>query len=150
MISRRRRIIFYFETHQQLQAVKTLGGRDAEVIAASDSATVEAAIRLYKQVDLVLVERQNKDGPSLRILASARQLLPSAKRVIIASSDAITGVYEAVYDRVIDSLLFAPCREEQLRDALGLPAAVESAIIEPILSRGGGANAPIRPSVSRR
>ncbi len=120
MSLRRRRIIFYFETHNQLNAIKQLAGRDAEIIAAGDAATVEAAIRLYKQVDTILVERQHKDGASLRILTSAKSQLPTARRVMLVSTEAVAGVYEAVYERVVDSLVFKPCREDQVRDALGL------------------------------
>jgi DNA-binding NtrC family response regulator len=134
MTHRRKRIIFYFETHHQLQAIKDMTGREAEVIAASDAATVEAAIRLYKQVDIVLAERQNKDGASLRILEAAKEQLPSAKRVMIASSDAIAGVYEAVYNRVIDVLVFTPCREDKIRESLGLAASVAKSL-EPVVTR---------------
>lgn len=120
MSLRRRRIIFYFETHNQLNAIKLLAGRDAEIIAAGDAATVEAAIRLYKHVDTILVERQHKEGASLRILTSAKSQLPNARRVMLVSTEAVAGVYEAVYERVVDSLIFKPCREDQVRDALGL------------------------------
>lgn len=142
MSARRRRIIFYFETHPQLQAIKRLSGREAEIIAASDAATVEAAIRLYRQVDVILAERNNTTGASLQILASAKEQLPGVTRVMIASSDAIAGVYEAVYERVIDALLFTPCREDKLREALGLGPSPEAVLGEPLTAR-------IRPTAAR-
>lgn len=135
--NRRKRILFYFESHSLLETVKRITGRDAEIIAANDQATIEAAIRLYKHVDTVLVERQNPKGPSLKVLEEAQHHLCQVKRILLASPDAISGVYEAVYKRVVDSLLFLPCREDQLRDVLG---------VAPI---NGTQNPSYRPRVSQ-
>lgn len=120
MTNRRKRILFYFESHTLFENIKKITGRDVEMIAARDQATIEAAIRLYKQVDIVLVERENPKDPSLKILQEAQQHLPGVKRVMIANPDAINGVYDAVSKQVIHSLLFMPYRDEQLRDVLGI------------------------------
>lgn len=120
MTNRRKRFLFYFESHALLENIKKIIGRDVEMIAAHDRATIEAAIRLYKQVDIILVERQDPKGPSLKVLEEAQNHLPGVKRVMFANPDAIAGVYEAVYKRVVESLVFVPCREDQLREVLGV------------------------------
>ncbi len=120
MIGRRQRIVFYFERQQTLQEIKKLTGKSVELIAASDTATIEAAIRLYSQINVIIAERSGLTSPALALLQFAESNKPNINRVMFAGSCAMTGVYEAMHTGTINALLFCPSTTEQICDALGL------------------------------
>ncbi|MBC7784784.1 MAG: hypothetical protein H7144_13180 [Burkholderiales bacterium] len=105
-----------------LTEVKLTTGRVADLISASDGATIEAAMRLYKQIDIVVVEKTAATKTGIRLLHVARTLHPRAKRVLLVETDALADAYSAVHDGTVDVMLFKPFRLDQLREAFGLPA----------------------------
>jgi response regulator RpfG family c-di-GMP phosphodiesterase len=134
MAERRRRIVFYFETAATLAAIKDLIGRQVDLIAAGDASTVEAALRIYKQVDVVLAEKSSGNTSSLDIMATATLARPDLKRVMLVDPAHMEGVYEALRNRTIDGLLMSPWRPAQLCDTLGLQ--METKPIASIAPRG--------------
>ncbi len=120
MAERRRRIVFYFETAATLATVKDLIGRQVDLIAAGDASTVEAALRIYKQVDVILAEKSSGKTSSLDIMATATLARPDLKRVMLVDPANMEGVYEALRNRTIDGLLMSPWRPAQLCETLGL------------------------------
>lgn len=123
MTPRRRRVLLFHERALILQETRTLAGRAVELIAASDFATIEAALRLYQQIDVVMSEKSSARVTPITILRLAEQLHPQAKRVMLVEHEAMAGVYDAVHDRTINHLVFLPVRIEQLREAMGIPEA---------------------------
>jgi hypothetical protein len=126
---RRKRIILYTERPETLSTLKLVTGRAVELISAGDLGTIEAAMRLYQQVDAVVCEKTGTKNAAITVLRLAERLQPLASRVLMVDHDAMAGVYDAVHDRTVGSLLFMPIKLDQLRSALGLdaPGAVEQA-----------------------
>lgn len=120
MTVRRRRIVFYFESTGTLAIIKRLVGRQADLIAAGDAPTVEAALRLYKQVDVLLAEKSCGKTTSLDIMTTATTDRPDVKRIMLVDPACMEGVYEALRNRIIDGLLMCPWKPEQLCETLGL------------------------------
>lgn len=121
MTPRRRRVLLYHERNLILQETRQIAGRAVELISAGDLATIEAALRLYQQVDAVISEKSSARVTPITILRLAERLHPQARRVMLVEHEAMSGVYDAVHDRTISHLLFLPARAEQLREAMGLP-----------------------------
>lgn len=161
MSPRRRRVLVYTERGTTLNELKQSLGRSAELITASDIATVEAALRLYQSIDATLVEKSGERNTPITVLRLSEQTHPTARRIALVEHAAIKGVFDAVHDRTITHLMFLPFKPEELRLTIGIeqdlaaaeaeakatPAALRRAAFDqPPLT--GGIKASSSPSLS--
>src|SRR5687767_1184909 len=116
MTNRRSRVIVYAERSETLLQFKQRTNRSVEMIAASDLATVEAALRVYSQVDTVIAEKSSERNTSISALRLAELVHPGARRVMIVECDAMAGVYTAVREGSVAELVFMPLDEGQVRE----------------------------------
>lgn len=130
MSSRRRRVLVYTERGTTLNDLKNAVGRSAELITATDLATVEAALRLYQPIDAAVVEKSGERNTPITVLRLTERTHPTARRVALVEHAAIKGVFDAVHDRTIKHLMFLPFSSTELRESIGLDP-------EPTVSAGG-------------
>src|SRR5690349_6258081 len=97
-IHRRRRVIVYFERAETRAAFRLHAHRSMEMIAASDLATVEAALRVYSDVDAVIAEKSAALGGAVAALRLAQEIHPSADRLLILENEAMTGISDALHN----------------------------------------------------
>ncbi len=124
---RRRRVLVYSERSSTLNEIKQALGRAAELITASDLATIEAALRLYQSIDAVVVEKSSERNTPITVLRLAEQAHPTARRLALVEHSAIKGVFDAVHDRSITHLMFLPVGPDELRETIGIEADAAAA-----------------------
>jgi hypothetical protein len=122
MMNRRSRVIVYADRSETLLQFKQQSNRSIEMIAATDLATVEAALRVYSQVDTVIAEKSSERNTSIAALRLAELVHPAARRVLIVECDWMKGVYTAVREGAVAEVLFMPLCVQQMRELLGLEA----------------------------
>ncbi len=121
MLGLKKRIILFHDSSSLLTEVKLVTSKSASLITAGDRTTAEAALKLYSQVDVIVVEKSTMDNTPIEILATAKSCNPLTRRILIVESDAISSAYQAIHSGVVQEYFVKPVRLDQLRTAMGLP-----------------------------
>ena len=129
----RRRLIAYTENPLTFAALRNAFGRQSELIASTDFATAEAALRLYKKIDGVIVEKASLKDTAIKVLSAAQNSHPEVARVMLVHAESVQGVYEAVRARTITHLQFLPLDEDTLFESVGMAKRACVSGREPLL-----------------
>lgn len=129
MQSRRKRFIVHCHSSGTLLQIREALGRSVELIIANDVKTFEAALRLYQQVQAVIVEK----SPEIRLpelpLTHARTSQPSMPRVLLVDFEAMRDAHTALTSGLVTRLVFTPFSAAELLSAVNAeePACVPAA-----------------------
>jgi len=128
MLNRRKRLIVHCHQPHTLAQVRNALSRGVEFVVASDVPTLEAALRLYHQVDGLLVENRPTLGFPERAMKMATDFLPNMPRIGLVDCEATSGVHAAVANGLITRVVLIPFTPLELASAVGVEAAPASAI----------------------
>lgn len=94
-----------------------------EFVVAGDLPTLEAALRLYHQVDGLLVENRPTLGFPEHAMKMAAELLPKVPRVGLVDCEFTSNIHTAVALGLITRVVMLPFSSLELASAVGVEAA---------------------------
>ena len=118
MLNRRKRLIVHTATSNTLFNIREALGRSVELIVAADSATVEAALRLYQQIAALIVEKKPNVRLNESTLKLARDILPQMPRVALVDFEAVGDAQSALSSGLVTRLVFMPFGPAELASAV--------------------------------
>jgi len=127
MLNRRKRLIVHCHHPQTLAEVRNALARTVEFVVAGDMPTLEAALRLYHQVDGLLVENRPPAGFPERALKMSAERLPEVPRIGLVDCEATSGVHTALASGLITRIVLMPFSSLELASAAGVEAAARHA-----------------------